>query len=380
MHDLETSLLDNPPRYVGDRISVRGLEEIIHSERSWQNDQVSELSDLRVRNEELQRALTEEMNKLREISDHLNRERGRGPLMANLRDMFSKLPWFQGRIITRSSIEELLRAQYELSARRLKEAAEFADRLEVARTNLFDEIERLNARIIVSARNEEVAAKYLRDVSVLEGALELALRRAEPGSVKAREVQAKLDQARRLTVEHTSLLLLYSTAEERLDTLKENTRQLAETIAYLRSDINLYVTAASEKLDVIAGQIQAIGAAADAAVVMLELKHSLEAMTEAINHTTRFVSETQSYFRRNVDQMLDELELYDKETTVVFDKNLTYNEVVHDLNVTDTMSSALAREIDALAQAQEEAEAQAAAKVEATAEVGEVAQTSNVKR
>lgn len=374
MQDLDTSLLDNPPRYIGDRISVRGLEDVIHSERSWQNEQVVELSALRTKNEELQRALSDEMGKLREISDHLNRERSRGSLSTGLRDLFAKLPWFQGRIITRSSIEELLRAQYELSARRLKEAAEFADRLEVARTNLFDEIERLNARIIVSAKNEELAAAYLREVRVLEGSIELALRRVESGSVQARELQARLDVARRMTVEHTSLLRLYSTAEERLDALKENTRQLAETIAYLRSDINLYVTAASEKLDVIAGQIQAIGAAADAAVVMLELKHSLEAMTEAINHTTRFVSETQAYFRRNVDNMLDELELYDKETSAVFEKNLTFNEVVHDLNVSDTMSSALAREIEALSQTQ--ADAAARAHSEELEEVGQAAHVS----
>jgi hypothetical protein len=350
MQDLDTSLLDQPPRYIGDRISVRGLEEIIHSERSWQNDQVEELSALRSRNDELQRALTEEMNKLREISDHLNRDRNRGAFATGLRDLFGRLPWFQGRIMTRSSIEQLLRAQYELSSRRLKEAAEFADRLEVARSNLFDEIERLNARIIVSAKNEELANDYLRGVRALEGSLELSLRRVEAGSLQARELQARLDVARRMIVEHTSLLRLYSTAEDRLDALKENTRQLAETIAYLRSDINLYVTAASEKLDVIAGQIQAIGAAADAAVVMLELKHSLEAMTDAINHTTQFVSETQAYFRRNVDNMLGELELYDKETMAVLEKNLTFNEVIHDLNVADTMSSALAREIEALAQ------------------------------
>src|SRR5690554_5704312 len=264
--------------------------------------------------------------------------------------MFAKLSWFQGRIITRSSIEELLRAQYELSARRLKEAAEFADRLEVARANLFDEIERLNARIIVSAKNEELAAAYLREVRVLEGSLELALRREEAGGVARRELQARLDVARRMIVEHTSLLRLYSTAEERLDALKENTGQLGETIAYLRSDINLYVTAAGEKLDVIAGQIQAIGAAADAAVVMLELKHSLEAMTEAINQTTQFVSETQAYFRRNVDQMVDELDLYDEQTVMVFDQNLAFNEFVDEFRVGMDGFDELSQTIEELAQ------------------------------
>ncbi|MBA2663882.1 MAG: hypothetical protein H0U74_16455 [Bradymonadaceae bacterium] len=350
MHDLNLDLLDNPPLYVGEGISVRQLEVTIYDERALQNEQVAELGGLRGRNDDLQRALSDEMGKLREISEHLHRAQNRGAFSSSLRDVFSKLPWFQGRIITRNSIEQLLRAQYELSARRLKEAAEFADRLEVARSNLFDEIERLNARIIVSARNEEVAAAYINSIEKLRAQLEVRRRMAGDSTAEAREVQAKIDQARRLLVEHSSLLRLYATAEERLDKLKENTHQLAETIAYLRSDINLYVTAASEKLDVVAGQIQAIGAAADAAVVMLELKHSLEAMTEAINHTTRFVSETQTYFRKNVDKMVDELELYDEQTIMVFDQNITFNEVVEDMRVSDAMSDNLARQIEALAE------------------------------
>lgn len=350
MNESMVELLCKPPVYVGEGISLRQLEEQIHLERALQNEQVEELHGFRRRNEEMQRALADEMGRLREISEHLNREQTRGGLASGLREIFGRLPWVQGRMITRHSIEQLLRAQYELSARRLKEAAELADRLEASRAVLFDEIERLNGRIIISARNEETAAAYVGEVKRLQKALEEALKRSSRSSVEAREIQAQIDLARRLIVEHSGYLKLYSTAEERLDKLKQNTYQLAETIAYLRSDINLYVTAASEKLDVIAGQIQAIGAAADAAVVMLELKHSLETMTEAINQTTRFVSETQAYFRENVDQMVDELELYDEQTVLVFDENLTFNEVVEGLRANGDGFDTLSQEIEALAQ------------------------------
>ncbi len=333
MNDLTLDLLRDPPVYIGEGISLRILEEEIHDERTLQNQQVEELHELRNRNEELQRALRDEMSRLREVSDHLHRAQNRGGVSSGLRAVFAKLPWVQDRVITRNSIEQLLRAQYELSARRLKESAELGDRLEAARANLFDEIERLNGRIIVSARNEEVAEAFVASVKRAQRELEREHSALDPSSVEARETQAHIDLARRLLVEHTGFLKLYSTAEERLDKLKQNTHQLAETIAYLRSDINLYVTAASEKLDIIAGQIQVIGAAADAAVVMLELKHSLETMTDAINQTTQFVSETQAYFRRNVDQMVDELDLYDEQTVMVFDQNLAFNEIVDEYRV-----------------------------------------------
>jgi hypothetical protein len=150
------------------------------------------------------------------------------------------------------------------------------------------------------------------------------------------------------------MLKLFSTAEDRLVRLQDNTRMLAQTISQLQSDISLYVTVASEKLDLIAGQIQAIGAAADASMVMLELKQSLEAMTESVNHTTRFVSETQAYFRNNVDQMVNELDLYDTET--VLHGNLAMNEVYDDMQVAEAISLALERQIEEAASQHEQEE------------------------
>ncbi len=66
---------------------------------------------------------------------------------------------------------------------------------------------------------------------------------------------------------------------------------------------------------------------------MLELKHSLDAMTDSVNHATRFVAETQAYFRENVDQMIDDLRIYDEETQQVLDENLIYTNAMGELDV-----------------------------------------------
>ena len=346
MQEKTDRVLERTVTYEGDGISVRELEQTISRERQRQNSNVETLSNLRERNSEIQSQLSTEVDKLQQLTEHLNRERERGEFMSSVRDLLGKLPWFGDEIITKKSIEQLLRQQYELSSRRLKEAAEFADRLEAAKQDLYDEIDRLNETIVESSKNEEVAAERVLELTRLQDELEVEVEAAEVGSTEARELQMRLDKVRRRLAEHSTKLKLYSSAEERLAKLQENTRQLAGTIANLQSDITAYVTAASEKLDLVAGQIQAIGAAADASVVMLELKNSLDAMTESINHTTRFVSETQSYFRQNVDQMVDELELYDAETERVLDKNMALNEMVDDERIADAVSTALVHEMD----------------------------------
>lgn len=329
--------------YSGSGISVRSLEETIAKERKLQNEHISDLGTLRGKNADLQRALSEELKKLEDVRRHLERERSRDGFMADLRRSIAKLPFFKGRIVTRSSVEALLRQQYELSTERLKEAAEFADRLTAAKRDLFDEVDRLNEKIIESAKNERVAAQTVLE---LNGKLETARAKeaaAGPGTVEAREFGAEIDRIERELTEHSAKLELYDTAEERLDRLKDSTRHLADTIGHLARDLTAYVTVASEKLDLIGGQIQAIGAAADASLVLLELQASLESLTESVNYTTRFVSETQVYFSEQVDGMVEELSLYDEETEKVLAKNAAMNQLSAEMRIAEAVTTALAK-------------------------------------
>lgn len=331
--------------YLGEGISLRALEDTIGEERTRQDSQLRQLSSLRERNTDLQMALKEEMRRLREISEQMARQREQG----SFKSWFSWLPWLRSDAPSTTSVEDLLRRQYELSALRLKEAAEFADRLEAAKSDLYDEIDRLNQKIVDSAKNEELASEYVGQLRSLKQQLEGEIDAAEMSSAHERELQRDMDTCRRRLAEHTTRLKLYASAEERLAKLRSNTRTLAETISNLQADITRYVTAASEKMDLVAGQIQAIGAAADASVVMLELKESLDAMTDSVNYTTRFVAETQQYFRNNVDRMIDDLELYDEETERVLAENQVRNDILDELEMEKSLSSALARRIDRLA-------------------------------
>ncbi|AWV88131.1 hypothetical protein [Bradymonas sediminis] len=332
--------------YLGQDISRAAIESMIVSERTRQRRDLAALEKLREHNAEIQQTLVGEVEKLRQISGQLSKERERGEFSRSLRNFLAKLPWVGGQVLTHRSIEEILREQYELSARRAKEAAEFVDRLEAAKVGLWDEIDRLNQKIVESAKNEELAVAHIRQLEALKSRLEVERAAVELSSADGRQAQALLDRTHRALSEHATKLKLYATAENRLAKLQENTRQLAETIGHLQSDIVVYVTAATEKLDLISGQIQAIGVAADASVVMFELQHSLKAMTESVNHATRFVSETQVYFRENVDAMLEEMELYDDETQQILAGNLALNEGYDQMDIAGAMSLALADKIE----------------------------------
>jgi chromosome segregation ATPase len=252
MGDTDRERWDGDDAYTGEGISVRTLEETIRTERARQNDRLGELARMRARNAEIQQALAVEMGRLRELSERLSEDR------KDDRGRWRRLlDWFRGRggrTLDHRSIEQLLREQYETSSLRLKEAAEFVERLEAAKKDLYDEIERLNGRIVESAQNEERAAALVTRLRTLKGELEARLMRLDPASAEGRKYQAELDRVRRGLAEHTTRLRLYSTAEDRLAGLKGNTWKLAEVIANLQDQLNL--------------AIQKVGATSGLALVM----------------------------------------------------------------------------------------------------------------
>ncbi|MFV8749290.1 hypothetical protein ACNOYE_01935 [Nannocystaceae bacterium ST9] len=338
-----SDVLSRDVTYSGEGISVRSLEDSIHKEREVQDGKVGELKTLRERNVEIQSAMTEELKKLRKFSDYVDGTATGGGFWAGFKEMVSYIPGLKSIAISKRSIEELLKQQYHVSARRVKEAAEYVDTLKQSEQELYKEINRINGKIVEAAENERRALDYVLELRDSKAALEAEMQALEAGSVEARKIEADIDKIQALLSTHSSNVQLYGAAENRYASLKENTRKLAETIRNLGQDIQQYTTAASIKLDMASAQIQAIGRAADASVVMLEMKKSLDVMTESMNVTTQFVSDTQVFFRQNLDKLVDELETFDESTTKMLDENLKKSKEIEERRIQEAIDKALAR-------------------------------------
>jgi hypothetical protein len=337
---IKLDALSRQVAYSGEGISVRSLEEEIHQERTQQNGKVEELKVLRERNVAIQSALAEEVAKLRKFSDYLDGTATEQGWWAGFKELLSYIPGLKTMAVSKRSIEELLKQQYQISARRVKEAAEYVDVLKKSEQDLYKEIDRINGKIIEMAKNEQLAVDFVLELKQLVDAIEAEKQAVEAGSVAFRDLEAKQDQARALLAQHSANLQLYGAAEERYASLKDNTRKLVETIRNLGQDIHQYTTAASIKLDMASAQIQAIGTAADASVVMLELKKSLDVMTQSMNATTQFVSDTQIFFRRNLDTLIHELETFDETTTKVLDANIAESKKIEDERIAAAIAKA----------------------------------------
>ncbi len=337
---INLDILQKDIAYSGEGISVKSLEDEIQDERVVQNVKVEELKSLRERNVEIQKSLADEVGKLRKFSDYINGTATKGGFWAGFKEIVSHLPGLKNIAISQRSIEELLKQQYQISARRVKEAAEYVDTLKTSEQDLYQEIDRINEKIIESAQNEARAADHVLELKALIDQLDSELQTLQAGSVESRDMEAKQDKARAQLAKHSANLQLYSAAEDRYASLKGNTKKLVGTIRNLGQDIGQYTAAASIKLDMASAQIQAIGTAADASVVMLELKKSLDVMTESMNATTQFVSDTQVFFRKNLDNLIEELDTFDDTTTKLLEDNLAYSKEIEDERIARAISKA----------------------------------------
>jgi hypothetical protein len=336
-----TDVLSRDVAYSGEGISVRSLEENIQQERTVQDGKVSELQGLRERNVQIQTAMTDELKKLRKFSDYLDGTATGGGFLAGFKEVLSYIPGLRSIAISNRSIEELLKQQYQISAKRVKEAAEYCDILKQSEQELYTEINRINGKIVEAAENERRALEYVLELRDMQEGLDAQLQALEAGSVEARKIETDKDRVQALLSTHSSNVQLYGAAEDRYASLKENTRKLAETIRNLAQDIQQYTTAASIKLDMASAQIQAIGRAADASVVMLEMKKSLDVMTESMNVTTQFVSDTQIFFRQNLDRLVEELETFDEGTSALLDENLKKSKEIEEKRIQSAIDKAM---------------------------------------
>lgn len=310
MTDPAARVLERATPYRRPDLSAVHIQDRLKRERRLLNQHIDTLRDFQVQHVEIQQALDDELRRLQDLSAHVAEvgQQAQASFWARLRESLSFLPGVDAPTETLRSVEAMLRAQYAHSLRRVREAADFLDRLEIGEIELHDEIERLNGDILDATADAELAQGRLAELEALAQQLDGQLAALPSASREARLTEARRDRARRQIAEHRGRATLSESAGARLVALKRTTSELADTLGQLRQDISRYVQAAGARLDAVAGQINAIGAAADAGAVVQDLVRALDGMNAALHEATAFVIETQQYFRAHVDGLVADLD------------------------------------------------------------------------
>jgi hypothetical protein len=191
-------VLNRQVAYSGEGISVKSLETEIQQERVVQDSKVDELKGAaraQRRDPGGDGGRAQEAAQVQRLS-----ERDGAPRAGSRRDfkeVLSYIPGLKGLALSQRSIEELLKAQYHLSARRVKEAAEYVDTLKQSEQDLYKEIDRINVKIVEMAKNEREALGACSSSRGCRSSSRPRRQAAEAGSVEQRDIQANADKGPR---------------------------------------------------------------------------------------------------------------------------------------------------------------------------------------
>lgn len=259
-------------------------------------DAVARVDRLAVQQRQVGDELSRELTGLlahRETLDAIEQKQRETGFLATLTRRFNA----RSELLARRSVAEKLLNRYEAVNARLAEAARFVDDLRLSSLELQQEVDRLHTEL-AEARDAEV--QLAARISAIEAELDAITE--DPDA--AQRIDRLIFEERTAT---TDLALWTARARIARQGLKP-VRGLRDTVLGLHGDVARYVMAARATVQQAGVRIQALGAVADAAVVVSELQSSLDDLQHAVQATETYLRTTQDLYTRVLPELSANLE------------------------------------------------------------------------
>ena len=202
-------------------------------------------------------------------------------------------------MLERRSAAESLVKQYEAVSVRLRRASAFTDELRLAALQLQSEVQELHQQIDDARHDGALAARRLLE-------LERRLVTLEGETAELRERQD--DTLRFELRQEAQAMELYQAAERMCRQHLEPAKALRDTVQHLYEEMSSFVLAASGTVDAAGRRIQALGTAADAPVVVTELRESLDELKHAMRATEAYLSQTEKLIAHTLPELSARIE------------------------------------------------------------------------
>lgn len=284
----KSNLIPQPVQWNGAAPSQERLVSRGRSLHDMRQKAIDEVDTLMREQKRMGEGLADELHKLKAESETLqalDQADGQGGLLAVLTRRLTR----RSRMLERKSHTLALIQLYEEVGVDLRRAATFTDELKLCALSLNSEVESLVAEKV---RNEDNAARSGRRIL----ALQEALAASTGGDAVADQLRFELRQ------ELANLALCEKAVALHAEALPE-ARELRDQVQGLQERMQEFVTTAAAQVDASGRRIQALGAAADAPMVVAELKESLEHLETAMELT----SDTVIAASRLLDRTLPDL-------------------------------------------------------------------------
>lgn len=201
----------------------------------------------------------------------------------------SRLLSRRGEVLARRSISDALVQTHEKSVVDLRRAGALTDGLKRTAAELQREIDALHDERIIARQNLQLAAKRVMD-------LEEALDALDTSTQENREQREDALQFQERSVS-ADMALLQAHVDLCTDELTP-AKALRDTVQTMHEEMARFVLNANQAVNGAGRKIQALGMAADAATVVVELQESMTQLDLAMTETTRYLTQADDLLTR----------------------------------------------------------------------------------
>jgi hypothetical protein len=349
------ALLENKIVYDGEEFSRESVQELVTTYQSKNTRDIKELETLKKMHEDIASEMNQDLIEQRSIWDYMNAmvTGDKRQLASNFKGLLTLIPII-GSMMPSRPLQELLQDKIAVAEKRIKEMAQFLDKIESEIENLRTDITRLNKKMVTAANNEEKAAKYILDLKDYKTQVEAECDKIEDKkAVEYREKSALLDEIKKKIWEHGGRLRIYSSAEDRIAGIVKMNNNFLEILNNLHTNMTILYEAGNEVLDDLRGNLAGLATVTEASDITLKMQQSMESLKDSVNKVANLASNTSLYLTQNVEKMTTEMKIYEDETVRLIESNLAAEREIQEQRVDETIELA-AREYGLMEKAKKE--------------------------
>lgn len=219
-------------------------------------------------------------------------------------------------VLSRRSETKSLLSKHASVSTRLRKASAFTDQLRLESLELQQEVQSLHTEIGTSKGNAKIAAEHIL-------VLEAASQKVEEDASVDEDLRAQtLDTLRFEIRQETHNLELFQALEQMCRQHLTPAQKLRDTVTKLQEEMSEFVVHATGTVDAAGRRIQALGAAADAPMVIQELQESMADLSQAMQVTENYVQQTQELLSRVLPELTAQVKAEAETRNFVFESKL----------------------------------------------------------
>ncbi|MGM0597788.1 MAG: hypothetical protein ACQES9_12200 [Myxococcota bacterium] len=310
--------------YDGSKYSRDSVGAMVSKYRQNHQNHVKDLKVLKEEHDKLSQEMNKEIEDQRSLMDEFKTMASgeQGSMSRGFKGFLARIP-LVGKPFRRRSLKELLETKVEIADIRVRQTASYLERVEETMDNLRDDLEVLHQKQLEAAQNKKAQVEIVLGLKESMEEIQTELDKLEDkNSEEYRALELAQAEVDRLIWDNGQKMRLFDNAQDRLESVIKMNGNFLEISHNLHSNMTIIYEAAQTVLDELRQHVSSLATLSEAGELSLNVTQSMESLKKSMSQVATIASETSRYLTQNVEDIVDGMNIYDKETEELVDRNL----------------------------------------------------------